>query len=77
MSSKIQEGTLGGRSSFVVRKLTKQEYEAEAAAADSEDAIVGLTNDQAELRNRATGEASKATSSTSDLLAAAIQKLRS
>jgi hypothetical protein len=77
MSSKIQEGTLGGRSAFVVRKLTPAEYAAEIAAEES-DEVVGLTADQSELRNRVvTGEPSKAAASTSDLLADACKRVAS
>jgi hypothetical protein len=77
MSSKIHEGTLGGRSTFVVRKLTPAEYAAELAAEAADD-VVGLTADQSELRNRAiTGEPSKATASTSDRLADVMKRLSS
>jgi hypothetical protein len=78
MSSKIAEGTLGGRSAFVVRKLSKSEYEAELAADTGDDVgnAVGLTAYQLELQNRVTtGEPSKSTASTSEQLVAAFQRV--
>jgi hypothetical protein len=69
MNSFKSEGGLQYR----FRTLTPAEYAAEVAG-DSED-VIGLTADQADLRNLATGEPSKATSSTADLLAEAFKRV--
>jgi hypothetical protein len=73
MNSSKNEGGL----QYSFRTITREQNEAELAAATQDDSdVIGLTADQLALRNRATtGETSKATS-TSDLLAESLKRVQ-